>query len=170
MPITLEKLFSPSLPGALEYLGETVNFRWSPSRYTGEMDDLAEQMDRDQDEDKAELADMVEAGDNDGVKRLLAEIQHRDRQTVRRFLAALLVEWDVMDGRKPFPTDEAALAKLPPEFLSAVFREISSENRADPPKPERSDEPSAPVASSATSRRGSRSSAGRTTSASRRGK
>jgi hypothetical protein len=169
MPITLEKLFSPSLPLVFEYLGEDVNVRWSPSRYTGEMDDLAEQMDREQEESSAELLAALQAEDEAAAKAIRATMQHRDRQATLRFLAALIVEWDVMDGLVPFGTDEAALKKLPPEFLEKVFREIASENKADPPKPERSDEPSAPEDSSVKSRRGSRSSGARTTSGSPRG-
>lgn len=35
MPITLEKLFSPTVTTTSPFLGETVSVTWSPLRYTG---------------------------------------------------------------------------------------------------------------------------------------
>jgi hypothetical protein len=169
MPITLEKLFSATNETSFEYEGETVNVTWAPSRYTGEMDDLAAKIDQETEENAAALTELLDDDDKRGAMNLIATIRHTSRLTTRRFLAALLVTWDVLDGKDPLPTDEATLAKLPPEFLDAVFRAITRDNQEDPPKPDPSPATSEPKGSPAPSPRGSGSSRARTTSASHRG-
>lgn len=171
MPITLDKLFSLTVSSSFEYLGETVNVVWSPSRYTGEMDELAATIDAEQEAAAAELEELSEAGPGDQkVQRIAAQIQARDRKAVRRFLAALLVSWDVLDARgKPIPTDERTLATLPPDFLTTVFASIGRENQVDPTKAPGSRSSSSGKARTARSPRGTASSGGPTTSGSRRG-
>jgi glycine/D-amino acid oxidase-like deaminating enzyme len=44
MPITLEKLLSPSAETSFEFMGETVNVTFSPARYTGAMQEMAERL------------------------------------------------------------------------------------------------------------------------------
>lgn len=169
MPITLDKLFSTTVASTFEYLGEVVHITWAPSRYTGEMDDLAESMTAEETQDRADIAEMEAAGDADGVLRIRSQIARRDRRTVRTFLSALLVSWDVMDGRKPYPTDEVSLAKLPDDFLQTAFMSLYGENAMDPQKAPSSNGPSEPKESSEPQPRGSRSSGEPTTSASPRG-
>jgi hypothetical protein len=168
VPITLEKLFSATVSSSFEYMGETVNLVWAPARYTGEMYELAEKMDREIEETNEEIA-ALEEGETKKAIRLLARARQADRRGVRAFLAALLVSWDVMDGKRPYPTDEASLEKLDPDFLAAAFMSLGSENEADPQKPDPSVEPSEPKASPAPSRRGSPSSGELTSSGSPRG-
>ncbi|HEY8818411.1 MAG TPA: hypothetical protein VIM25_06290 [Candidatus Limnocylindrales bacterium] len=170
MPITLDKLFSATVSSSFEYMGETVEMTWAPARYTGEMADLAEKLDADIEATQAEIDEAVAEEDGRKAMRLRIRAQQLDRKTVRRFLSALLVSWDVLDGKKPFPTDEASLAKLDPSFLAAAFTSLGEENRPDPTRPDHSNGTSAPKASPAPSRRGSRSSGGLTTSGSPRGK
>lgn len=168
MPITLEKLFSRTVSSSFEWDGETVNLVWSPARYTGEMYDLAEKMDREIREAQDAIAELEETEESE-ANRLLAQARQIDRRGVRRFLSQLLVSWDVMDGKKPYPTDEEALLRLDPDFLGRAFLALGEENKADPTKPAPSDAISEPKGKPARSRRGSPSSGERTTSGSRRG-
>lgn len=57
MPITLEKILSPTAESSFEFMGETVNVTFAPMRYTGEMQDFAQRV---TDEDNAEEAEIAE--------------------------------------------------------------------------------------------------------------
>jgi hypothetical protein len=171
MPITLEKLFSATVSSSFEYMGETVNMEWAPSRYTGEMWDLAEKIQNDLDAARDEIA-AIEGETPDATRdrnRILQRTRQIDRHGVRRFMSALLVSWDVLDGKKPYPTDEESLAKLDPDFLDIAFLSLVSENAADPTKPDPSHDISEPKGYPDASRPGSPSSGELTTSGSRRG-
>jgi hypothetical protein len=170
MPLTLDKLFSASIPASFVWADETVTIQWAPGRYTGEMDDLSERLNEDETQDRDDLAAAESAENAREAQSIRARIERRDQRAVRTLLATLIVSWDLMDGDEPYPTDDEHLIKLPPAFLREAFRAISGENQVDPPKAPGSDATSVPKASSARSPRGTRSSAARTTCVSRRGK
>jgi hypothetical protein len=198
MPITLEKLFSPTATVSFEFLGDTVNVVWAPFRYTGEMQELAEKVVAEQEVDQAALTDLraeakqlldsaaaIEEEDGDeaqiaalreeGADKLgeaqKAEIRlsHRDKRSIREVLATLLVSWDVLDARgKPVPTTLEELRRLPDPFVQAVFLSLSSESRPDPQKAPNSDEPSRTGRTSARSQIGTSTSSPRMPSGSAR--
>jgi hypothetical protein len=39
-------------------------------------------------------------------------------------LSRIIVKWDVLDGKEPYPLTKEALDELPPQFLNAVVKEI----------------------------------------------
>lgn len=159
MPLTLQKLRSRTLPFELEVMGEPVIGTWAPARYSGEMDELANDLVDENDAAGDEAASLeVEAieaelgGDVQGAalkrraaKRIEKQRARRDMRHLRTLLSTILVTWDLMDGEKPYATDEASLRRLPDFFVQAVFLAISAENRADPKAPANS-----PVSSSTT--------------------
>jgi len=170
MPLTLDKLFSATVSSSFVVLGETVHLTWCPSKYTGEMDDLAREM---QDEETADILAILaleEAGDTVGARALAETRERRNAAAVRRFLSEMLVAWDVMDGTVPHPHDEAGLNKLPAWLVTATFVAMSEENQTDPMSDPSSDEPSGPKASSGRSRPGTPSSGARKSSEQPRGK
>lgn len=168
MPLTLEKLFSPTVTSTLEVLGEVVTLTWAPARYTGEMDELAERLTLENAADEDALAELD--GNVAAAEEVQARQTRRNAATARTFVAAMLVSWDLMDGKKPFPFDEASLKKLPDFFVTAVFLAMSEENATDPTSAPSSADTSSPTETSERSRPGSSSSAPRRSSASRRGK
>lgn len=95
-------------------------------------------------------ADPAEVADAHRVDRELSnEIDRRERALdkggkgfVRKALSDLIIGWDLMDGDKPYPTDEQSLARLSDAFLRVVFLGLSIENQADPTKGPSSSEPS----------------------------
>lgn len=159
MPLTLQKLFNQTLPAEFEILGETVHFEWAPARYTGEMDEIAEnliaQNDAAADEEEAldsEARELREEGQTaaadkkaKAADRIRKARERRDMRHLRTLLAQVLVSWDLMDGDVPLPIDEEHLRRLPDSFVTAVFVSLSAENRADPTKA-----PSSPASSSTT--------------------
>jgi hypothetical protein len=168
--LTLEKLFSTTVSSYVEWGEEVVTVQWAPARWTGEMDDLAEALSEEEDRERAEVARLRENGDTAAADKMAQKLQRQDRRNVRKILATIIVTWDLLDGVEPFPTDEEHLAKLPDAFNEAVFKAITEGNHVDPRKARDSGDTSAPTASSAKSRRGTRSSEGRTSSESPRGK
>jgi len=170
MPLTLEKLFSPTVPSSLVVMGETVHLLWAPSRYTGEMDELADHLATEEAQDSASVAMLEAEGDEDGAAALKHTMERKNAAAARTFVAQLLVSWDVLDGKDPIPFDEASLKRLPDFFVIAVFLAMSEENATDPTNAPSSNGTSAPKASSARSPRGSPSSGARKSSKSRRGK
>lgn len=76
----------------------------------------------------------------DQVNTREVRLDSRDKRALRRTLSGLLVSWDVLDeDRKPIPTDEATLAKLPDAFLQVLFMNMARENQPDPTKAPASD-------------------------------
>jgi hypothetical protein len=168
MPITLEKLFSPTAEFEIEFLGETIKVSWQPWRYTAEMQELAEKLTGENAEQRAEvveLAELVEqqtaqadrleeaGADPDEVARLRVEAEKgadeiTSRQlvmatqysdTIRKMLASLVVDWDVLDENgQPVPTTEAQMKRLPTRFLMAVWNGMTAESQPDPTKEARS--------------------------------
>ena len=57
MPITLEKILSPTSDTSFEFMGEEVHVTFAPMRYTGQMQDFAQRL---SDEDEAEVAEIAE--------------------------------------------------------------------------------------------------------------
>ena len=181
MPITLEKLFSPTVESSFPILGEVVHVTWSPWRYTGEMQELAERLgaeDRAEAEALEELREEQAEADEDRAVQIAGEISRREQvrgyresDAIRAFLSTLIVSWDVMDGRKPFATDLVSLKRLPDQFIRIVFLSLGIENQPDPTKAPSSDEPSgtAPNRGSGRSRTGTSSSGRPATTAARRG-
>lgn len=178
MPLTLEKLRSRTLPFELEVMGEPVIGTWAPARYSGEMDELAADLVEENegaDDEAASLeAEAIElelAGNVQGaelkrraIRRVLKSKTRRDMRHLRALLSTILVAWDLMDGEKPYPTDEASLRKLPDFFVTAVFLAISAENRVDPTKAPNSPDLSNTPGSSEQNPPGTDSSAEPTTS------
>lgn len=138
MPITLEKLFSPTVGSSFEFLDETVNCVWAPFRWTGEMQDLAEKVRIEIEEGRDEVTALREAGDEPAAKAREIELEMHDKRALRVMLSTMLVSWDVMDGdgpkAKPIATNLVALNKLPDAFLVAAFLSLSAENQEDPQK------------------------------------
>ncbi len=126
MPITLEKLFSPTAKVEFEFLDEIIHVTFAPFRYTGEMQDMADKMTAETDTVRDELV-ALRAQAADATKRAdaldesperdeaqvlairamanetYAEIEKREakltvkeRSLIRRFLSELLVTWDVL--------------------------------------------------------------------------
>lgn len=60
MPITLEKILSPTADTEFDFLGETVHVTFAPLRYTGAMQDLAQRF---SDEDNESRVSIAEARD-----------------------------------------------------------------------------------------------------------
>lgn len=170
MPLTLEKLFSPTVTTSFEFLDETVTCVWSPFRWTGEMQDLAEKVRIEIEEGKDEVIALREAGDEEAAKAREIALDMRDKRALREMLSTMLVSWDVLDGKKPVKTDLATLNKLPDTFLVAAFLSLSAENQADPSTAPSSDVSSVPTASSAHNPDGSSSSDPPTSLESRRGR
>jgi len=173
MPITLEKLLSPTAETSFEFLGETVHVTFAPMRYTGEMQDFAQRLSDEQSVERDAIADLREqadelikqaakgnTGDLDRARaaELRANAENRevqlglrDRKALRDSLASngdgnggppgLLVAWDVMEGRKPLPTDRKTIDRLPDLFLQILFLNLARENQPDPQKAPTSDEP-----------------------------
>lgn len=52
MPITLEKLLSPTAETSFDFMGETVHVTFAPMRYTGAMQDFALRMDEEANTEK----------------------------------------------------------------------------------------------------------------------
>lgn len=169
MPLTLEKLFSETLESTLEVYGETLHLTWAPARYTGEMDELAKTMTDEAVEDKAEYASLEESGDDEAAAAFRKAVERKTAAACRRFVAQMLVSWDLLDGMAVVPHDEASLLKLPDDFVIAVFNALAEENHTDPPNAPSSDDGSS-TASSERAPTGTRSSGGRKSSKSRRGK
>lgn len=170
MPLQLADLFRDTLTTRVEFNAGDIDVVWAPARYTGEMADLVETLN---DEESATLVRVAELEADDKADQAARLVVRANRQTARnvaRLLSQLIVSWDLMDGKKPHPTDVAGLAKLPDMVLLAVFTSLSQANELDPPKAASSNGTSAQAVNSARSPRGTRSSARRTTSASRRGK
>lgn len=170
MPLTLEKLFSPTVPSSFEFMGETVHLAWAPSRYTGEMDDFAVRMSAEMTADKARVVELREAGETDEADTLARKIERDDAATARRFVTQLLVTWDVLDGEDPLPITEESLKRLPTFFVIATFNAMSEENTVDPQNaPDSADTFNGKVRP-ARSPRGTNSSGARKSSGSRRGR
>lgn len=177
MPLQLAQLFSatlhvsvtipPEMTGGVE---ESIDVEWAPARYTGEMDELASEIAEMESDGKAEVQELEDAGQKEAAFALVATINRRIVRSTRRLLSQIVVGWDLMDGKKPHPTDLEGLLKLPDAFVMLVFQGISEGNQVDPPKAPGSSDTSVPGASSARSRRGTSSSKRPTTSASRRGR
>lgn len=153
MPITLEKLFSPTLTVSFPFLEETVNVTWAPWRWTGEMQDLVDRMraefdaERDGLEERMKAAIEAEGADEEtvreGVRHALVEMSKADMAFVREMLSRLLVSWDVLDDDgKARPTDMAEMKRLPDQFLTAVWQALAKESAPDPSSAPNSDEPS----------------------------
>jgi len=155
MPITLEKLLSPTADTSFEFMGETVNVTFAPMRYTGEMQDFAQRLADEETAEKAKIADLREeavqivASANGNVEARAVAVARaaelngeadsreqtldlRDRKALRDALAGLLVSWDVMEGRKPLGVDRKTLDRLPDLFLRIVFLSLARENQPDP--------------------------------------
>lgn len=164
MPITLEKLLSPTAEVSFEFMGETVNVTFAPMRYTGEMQDLALRLSDEETTEqakikalRAEAVEIVASANGNKEARKIAvaraaelngdaetrerKLELRDRKAIRDFLGSLLVSWDVMEGRKPLPINRPTLDRLPDLFLKYVFVTIGQENQPDPLKAPHSDEP-----------------------------
>ncbi len=185
MPITLEKLFSPTATVSFPFLGETVNVTFAPWKYTGEMQDLLDRLQAEQATEREEMAVLIEqanardaeadrlngshAADVATLRARAAELRdeasqhevrldHRDKAALRDVLSKLLVTWDVLDAKgKPIPTTGESLNGLPDVFLWAVFLSLNQENQPDPTPAPPSNEPSS-SRTTARSRTGSRTS------------
>lgn len=126
MPITLAKLFSPTVRTSFLFLDETVNVVFAPLRYTGEMQDLAErltgemqvsadeldalrdeaaaadaaadQLDAEPEKDEAAVQELRDQAMVARGKAVSSEVEldHRGKAIIREFLARLLVSWDVL--------------------------------------------------------------------------
>jgi len=126
MPITLAKLFSPTVPLSFRFLDETVNVHFFPMRINGEMQELAEQLTGEMQISRDELeafrdeaasadarADQLEAEpehDEAAVQDLRdqamvargkavsseVKLNTQNRAAIRRTLAWLLASWDVL--------------------------------------------------------------------------
>lgn len=197
MPITLEKLFSPTAPSSFPFLGEIVHVTWAPFRWTGEMQELAERLSDESAVEKAAIAALKEEAEaieaeavalvvevdlpkaldlrarasaltDEAMTREL-RLDTQDKTNMRDFLVTLLVTWDVLDDAgKPLPTDKATLRTLPTPFLQAVFTSLSMESQPDPQKAPESVEPSNTEKISAPSPTGTPSSSKPARSVSRR--
>lgn len=168
MPLTLDKLFAATVESTLDWEGEVVHLVWAPARYTGEMDEFAETLASEMTALEEEIASLGAAGRTGEAETARQLHTRKSARMVRTALATLLVSWDVLDGDEPIGTDEASLLRLPSAFLLACYIALGAENQVDPPKaPTSPDGPE--TQSSAPSQGGTRSSAPRTTSASRRG-
>lgn len=166
MPLTLDKLFSSTVTTDFGWDGEVVHLVWSAARYTGEMDDLAEQLTADEEADNAKIEELRAAGKTAQAERIVQKADRRERRQVRRLLSELLVSWDVMDGDEPFPTDLEHMNRLPYIFCATAFLALSRENSPDPQKAPTSDGFSSTEESSAPSPGGTSSSEPATISAS----
>lgn len=164
MPITLEKLLSPTAETSFEFMGETVNVTFAPMRYTGEMQDFAERLSEEEEGVQAKVAELraeaetvlADAGKGTEAQAIAAaraaeltgeasaleqKMDLADRKALRDLLSKLLVGWDVMEGRKPLKTDRDTLDRLPDIFLRFVYISLARENQPDPPKAPTSERP-----------------------------
>lgn len=111
MPITLEKILSPTAVTSFEFLGETVTVTFAPMRYTGEMQDFAQRIDEEEGAERQAIADLreealrvVAAADKDKASRDVAKataaeivgraeeraraLDLRERKALRDYLAS----------------------------------------------------------------------------------
>lgn len=155
MPITLAKLYSPTLETEFDFLGETVHVTWAPHRYTGEMNELFEELNEreEQELDAIEAARAIaedetlpeaeRARARRRAARLERAFEYRTKRRMRDYLASdgdgqggppgLLVGWDVLDEHgQPIPTTRAQLLRLPDSFVQALFLALTRENQPDP--------------------------------------
>lgn len=170
MPITLDKLFSPTAESSFEFLGESVTVVWAPWRWTGEMQEMADKLSAEADEEGEAIADLKAAGDEQGAKQREQAFDLQAKRRIRELLATLLVSWDVLDGRTPVGVDLPTLNKLPDPFLETVLLSLYQESMPDPQKAPNSEKPSdtEQTTGSAPSRNGMNTSSARERSASRR--
>lgn len=126
MPITLDKLFSRTVSTSFPFMDEVVNVTFAPDRVTGEMYELAAQLEADSEGDTEEIAALREAlaettatveklaaaaePDAERLAELQAEadaatvalrsreiaLDQRSKKSIRDMLATLLVGWDVL--------------------------------------------------------------------------
>lgn len=134
MPITLEKLFSPTVDTSFDFLGETVHVTWAPFRYTGEMQAFAEKLGDDERAEQLAIAELRADGHEEEASAREVALDYSDKRALRQMLSVLLVGWDVMDGKKQVKTDLATLNTLPDVFLRVVFLSLAQANQPDPPK------------------------------------
>lgn len=177
MPITLEKLFSPTATTSFEFLGETVTVEFSPWRWTGEMQALVNEFAREDEEEAERIAEARVSGDVAEADKRERELDLTNKRRLREMLACdagehrpagLLVSWDVMRGKKAVVPTLDELNRLPDYFLSCVFLALGAENMPDPKTASTSDEPSNTERTSVPSPTGTSSSRARESSPSRR--
>lgn len=60
MPITLEKLLSPTAETSFEFMGETVTVTFAPMRYTGEMQDFSQRLSEEETAEQARITELRE--------------------------------------------------------------------------------------------------------------
>lgn len=174
MPITLEKLFSPTATSSFEFLNETVTVEYCPWRWTGAMQTLVDDFTRQDEEEAERIAELREAGDIAAVEAGERKLDLANKRRLREMLACdadptgLLVSWDVMRGKKAVVPTLLELNKLPDFFLTCVFLALGAENMPDPQTAPNSDEPSNTERTSVSSPTGTGSSRGRGSLASHR--
>jgi len=56
------------------------------------------------------------------------EAKTRPAEITAELLSEIIIEWDLLNNGKPYPTTKEALMKLPIEFTSKVLMNISQEN------------------------------------------
>lgn len=177
MPITLEKLFSPTATASFEFLNETVTVEYCPWRWTGEMQSVFDTFSREEEEEAERIAELREAGDMAAVQASERKLNIANKRLFREMLACdsaegrpagLLVAWDVMRGKKAVVPTLAELNRLPDFFLTCVFLALGTENAPDPQTAPNSDEPSNTERTSVSSPTGTGSSRGRGSLASHR--
>lgn len=103
MPIKVANLISDKRRFKLDYQSAEINITYKPSWYTPAMEEQVRQLAEDQ----------FQAG------------------ILVKSLAALLIEWDVLDdkGKALKPTEEL-LKTLPVSFLARVFEAVSEDMRS----------------------------------------
>jgi hypothetical protein len=126
VPLTLGKLAGKTATASFEYAGETVTFRYHPSRYTpallSQLVDVAGLADYTPDKINAKLA-----AEGPGALGGLAG----SMDAIADVLATLLEPggWDLTDEATgaPYPTDRESLRQLPFDFLAEVLGAVSDE-------------------------------------------
>ena len=114
MPVTLADILAAQRTVTTEVpVGDGIlPVRWRPAALTGETEDLV---------------DAVERTDADTAPDDRARIDRKRNRVLRLVLADLIAGWDLIDAKgKELPV-APTLAKLPGEFLWAIFNALSND-------------------------------------------
>lgn len=84
MPITLEKILSPTAETSFEFMDETVHVTFAPLRYTGQMQEMAERLSDDEKAEQDEIRALREQADE-----LLASATPEDKEAAESKAAGL---------------------------------------------------------------------------------